>query len=270
MEEVWKDIKGFEGRYRISNKGNVMNVKTNKILKYVKSPLGYATVRLYHGDVIEKYPFKNCMVHKLMGETFLPNPNKLKMINHIDENKMNPSIENLEWVSARENANHGNRNETISDKAGKAICQYNLNGKLLRIWKNSLKPAKIISAQSGADMICIGGQIRNACNGRVTQAYGYMWRDYEKDSVQQQIKHVKSSYKTNDSYRRSMQKIKKIKFEEKDILEGDLYNDSCFETSISELLDEIIANTIGQKYIDMLYVVKQRVDELEIKVKDMP
>lgn len=55
MEEIWKDIEGYEGKYQVSNFGKILSLKTNKILKHTKSNAGYAMVRLYHGDTDQKY-----------------------------------------------------------------------------------------------------------------------------------------------------------------------------------------------------------------------
>lgn len=250
MEEIWKDIEGYEGKYQVSNFGKILSLKTNKILKHTKSNAGYAMVRLYHGDTDQKYQFKDYQVHRLVGTHFLPNPNNFPMINHIDENKMNPSAENLEWVSAKQNANHGSRNKTIGNKGGIPVCQYSLDGKLIRIWKSARVVAKVISKKLECDIEVTSRMIREVCKGSRVQAYGYMWRRYDEENIQKQIKHVKYSYNTKGDYKRAMKIINKVKFVENDICEEDLYKPINYtEKSTKELLEEIIENIAVEKNI---------------------
>lgn len=113
MEEVWKDIEGFEN-YQISNLGRVRtlnkynrqglpkdSVKQCKILKLIRNTHGYYSVNLYKD--------KKCYrkdIHRLVAQAFIPIPKKLLQVNHIDGNKKNNNISNLEWVSAKENVQH--------------------------------------------------------------------------------------------------------------------------------------------------------------------
>ena len=115
-KEIWKDINGFEGYYQISNLGNVKSVKRNiesnnrfntmlysvkeKILKPSKKR--YSGVTLINKD--KKYSYPN--VHRLVAETFLPNPNNLPEVNHINGNKHDNRVENLEWNTKSDNAKH--------------------------------------------------------------------------------------------------------------------------------------------------------------------
>ena len=116
MTEVWKRIKGYH--YSVSNTGKVRNDETKKILK----PLlrnKYFTVVLSDGCGLQK-PFR---LHRLVAEAFVENPQKKPQVNHKDENKINNVAENLEWVTAKENSNYGNRNRKISI-ANKANAKY--------------------------------------------------------------------------------------------------------------------------------------------------
>ena len=98
MEE-WKDIKGYEGLYQISNKGNVKSLGNNKTRKEkILSPRkhsGYFFVTLCKKG--EKP--KNFDIHRLVAEHFLLNPDNLPVVNHKDENKLNNNVENLEWCT---------------------------------------------------------------------------------------------------------------------------------------------------------------------------
>lgn len=122
MQEIWKDIPGFENIYQVSNIGNVKtldkyvnsSIKNNnkvkrktKILKqYNKN--GYLQVSLSKEN--KRYYFG---VHRLVAMAFLPNTNNLPQVNHKDENKLNNKVDNLEWCSAKYNCNYGTRNSKI-------------------------------------------------------------------------------------------------------------------------------------------------------------
>lgn len=122
-KEIWKDIEGFEGMYQVSNMGNVKSLKRTiwnsgkgcyrtvheRILKANKNNDGYLQVQLHQDGKRERY-----LVHRLVATAFLPNPDNLPQVNHIDENKENNCMDNLEWVTCKENANHGTRNKKIS------------------------------------------------------------------------------------------------------------------------------------------------------------
>lgn len=111
MDEVWKDIKGFEGLYQVSNLGNVKRLRHGdykcvqgyhvfpeklKVLSFDKK--GYLQVGLSKNN---KQTMRR--VHRLVAEAFIPNPNEYPMINHKDENKTNNNVNNLEWCDARYN-----------------------------------------------------------------------------------------------------------------------------------------------------------------------
>ena len=118
--EVWKDITGYEGLYMISNKGNVYSVRRRdsrgikcggRILKPRYSGNGYLQVDLRNnGKRKTKY------IHRLVTEAFIPNPESLPQINHIDEVKDNNNVENLEWCDSMYNNNYGTKIERLSKK----------------------------------------------------------------------------------------------------------------------------------------------------------
>lgn len=100
--EYWKEIPGYEGLYEVSNKGNVRNVRRNKLLRLSKTNYGYIRV------VLSKNRIKTLLsVHRLVAQAFLPNPDNLPMINHKDEDKTNNNVTNLEWCDAKYNNNYG-------------------------------------------------------------------------------------------------------------------------------------------------------------------
>lgn len=103
--EVWKDVKGYNGLYQVSNIGRVKSLKRNtareRIMKLKETRDGYLNVNLCkQGNVATK------KVHRLVAENFIPNPNNKYSVNHINGNKKDNRVENLEWATATEQAKH--------------------------------------------------------------------------------------------------------------------------------------------------------------------
>jgi hypothetical protein len=110
MKEIWKDIKGYEGRYQVSNLGNVkrldrliynghgMQLLKNKILKPYKRH-EYLRVKLYNEDG----KIEQCVIHRLVAKAFIPNPNEHPMVLHADNNPKNNCLYNLRWGNQSEN-----------------------------------------------------------------------------------------------------------------------------------------------------------------------
>lgn len=113
MKEIWKDIKGYEGLYQISNLGRVKSlarkyksrVCKETIKKFSIDVKGYCKVNLCKNGKIT-YP----RIHRLVAEHFILNPKKLPQVNHIDENKQNNRVDNLEWCDNKYNVNYGTHN----------------------------------------------------------------------------------------------------------------------------------------------------------------
>lgn len=111
MEE-WKDIPGYEGLYQISSFGRVKSMGTSrdgwrfkeKILKLTEEPKGYLKVGLRKNGKL-----KTVRVHRLVAESFVPNPECFPEVNHKDENKSNNRVENLEWCTAKYNSRYGTK-----------------------------------------------------------------------------------------------------------------------------------------------------------------
>lgn len=102
--EIWKDIKGFEGHYQVSNLGRVKSLKYKapRIMNVGLLGRGYERVHLSKGNV----NFYSQLIHRLVAEAFVENPLSLPQVNHKDGNKLNNNAENLEWVTSRENRTH--------------------------------------------------------------------------------------------------------------------------------------------------------------------
>ena len=106
MEEMWRDINGFDGRYQVSNKGRVRSFarksyKEARILKQSYEKDGYYIVGLHYSE--KGIKGRTGRVHRLVAEAFIPNPNNLKEINHKDEDKTNNNVDNLEWCTTKYN-----------------------------------------------------------------------------------------------------------------------------------------------------------------------
>lgn len=97
FKEVWKSVNNYEGKYEVSNKGRIRRTCDNLILSAKISKTGYYRVNLYKECRCSKY------IHRLVAIAFLANPNKYNEIDHLDGNKANNRIDNLEWVSHKEN-----------------------------------------------------------------------------------------------------------------------------------------------------------------------
>lgn len=157
--EVWKDIIDFPN-YQVSNLGRVKS--KGKILKSTKDNGGYLMVMISNNT-----GYKTKRIHRLVAETFIPNPNNYKEVNHIDENKTNNCVDNLEWCTRKYNNNYGTRNKRISNTMKKKIGQYDKNNNLIKAYES-------ISEASKQSEINIASISRSVNNIQKT-AGGYVW-----------------------------------------------------------------------------------------------
>ena len=163
--ETWKDIKGYEGLYQVSSYGNIKsmpnrsNHKVEKIIKTTVHRKGYVKVRLCKEGKI-----KTCLVHRVVAEAFIPNPNNLLQVNHINEIKTDNNISNLEWCTPKYNAQYGNRSNWVKKKE----IQYSLDGKLIKSY-NSIREA---SDETSEHRECIS----SCCHKRQKTAGNFIWR----------------------------------------------------------------------------------------------
>lgn len=101
MEEIWKDIEGFNGAYMISNFGNIKSLLSNKIIRQQKINSGYLIAHLrFNGNR------KAITTHRLVAKAFIQNLENKPQVNHLDGNKENNHINNLEWCTQSENIKH--------------------------------------------------------------------------------------------------------------------------------------------------------------------
>ena len=170
-EEIWKPIQGYEGLYAVSNRGRVMNLKTERILKNWSNTHGYSMVFLYKGDNTKP---KAVTVHKLVATAFIENPENLAQVNHIDECKTNNDVTNLEWVSASQNQRHSAHTKSCR------INQLSLDGKFIRTWDSSHEIEKELGFHQGS--------IIQSCKGNKNYSHvgGFKWQ-YADPSQQRKV-----------------------------------------------------------------------------------
>lgn len=191
MAEIWKKIKDFPN-YEISSYGRLKNLTTNYILtdRYKKS--GYAIASLYIGSK-KSY---NKYIHRLVAEAFIPNPNNYPTVNHIDFDKKNNRIENLEWATQSQQSLHNNKKtnkKTITNNMRKVwkICPE--TDKKLELY-NSCKEA---ANQTGFDH----SGIIKVCKGKKKTCGGYKWKydqDFD-DKIEGEIWKYSDKYNINIS-----------------------------------------------------------------------
>ena len=171
-EEVWRDVKGYEGLYQVSNMGRVKSLERKdrfgrvikeRILEPAVTHNGYLRVGL-HVDGKRKM----LRVHRLVCEAFHENPDNKSEVNHVNENKTDNRACNLEWSTRTENCNHGSRNERVAKALSKPIGQFSLDGKLIKVWQSACEARR----QTGFDQGYVGAVAR----GKFKQAYGYIWK----------------------------------------------------------------------------------------------
>jgi len=169
IEEIWKDVKGYEGLYQVSNIGRVKRLRfTNrytdreqeriKVLKLCKK--GYLRVALFKNG-----KGKHVEVQRLVAIAFIPNPDNKPEVNHIDGNKKNNKVENLEWVTISENAIHSAR---ALQKNVRRVNQYDLQDRYLATYSSITIASEITGVKQSS--------ISNVLAKRRNKAGGYKWK----------------------------------------------------------------------------------------------
>lgn len=169
MEEIWKDIKGYEGLYQVSNCGRVRNSK-GRILKQRKDKYGYFVIKLCKNN-----KHKHFLVHRLVASTFISNPDNLPCVNHRNELKVDNRVENLEYCTVLYNNTYGTRlervsNKKINGKKAKAVLQFSLDGTFIKEFPS----VREVERQLGF----FQSHISDCCRGntRLKTYKGYIWK----------------------------------------------------------------------------------------------
>lgn len=173
MKEIWKSIDGYYGLYEVSNLGRVKN-NNGLIMAQKPSKDKYVRILLRNN---KKY--KSEYVHILVARAFIPNPQNKPEVNHIDANKSNNRVDNLEWVTRSENhwhaVEHGlkpicpTKGKYGSDNpCTKPVLQYDLDGNLIREWRSRIDAAKFYG--------CHKSSITNCVNGYKKTCKGFVWK----------------------------------------------------------------------------------------------
>ena len=166
MEEIWRDIKGFEGKYMVSNLGRVKSLNYNKtgkekIMKGVPDGYGYFQLSLCKEGKV-----KNCRINRLVAQAFIPNPDNLPEVNHKDKIRTNNRVDNLEWCTTQYNVEYS--------KAKAVIGINKVSGLILEF--PSANEAK---RQTGINQ----SNIIQCCKGRRNSAGGFYWHYVDSEEV---------------------------------------------------------------------------------------
>lgn len=171
--EQWKDIIGFEGKYQVSDLGRVKSLNYHRegkgrVLVGNKLKSGYLRVCLWKDGKM-----KNYLVHRLVTEAFLPNPDNLPQVNHKDECKTNNAVSNLEWCDVAYNNSYGTKTERIAKALtnhptkSRSVFQYTLDGSLVRLYPSAHEAERMTGYPHSNISAC--------CNGKYKTMYGFVW-----------------------------------------------------------------------------------------------
>lgn len=180
-KEVWKDVIEYEGYYQVSNLGRVKALKRTLVYsdgrtvtrrERVRKPLlsrGYLLMCLSKKDS-QKY----FAIHRLVADAFLENPNNLPQVNHIDENRLNNKVSNLEWVTPRENNTHGTRIERMLRSRGKNKTKHRKVNQICLETNKVLKTHESISSAARSVKASYAA-IASCCRKTTKTSFGFKW-----------------------------------------------------------------------------------------------
>lgn len=185
--EEWRDIAGYEGQYQVSNLGNVKSLdkyvnhfgggkrlRKGKILKPNTDNVGYKYIVIYKNKKNKTYK-----IHRLVAQAFIPNPDNLPQVNHKDENKLNNTVDNLEWCDCKYNVNYGTAIQRRVEKQSKPVLQYTLNGEFVAEYPSIMEASRQTGINQAHISDCCNKKKRKAINGLYyirNSTGGYFWK----------------------------------------------------------------------------------------------
>lgn len=170
MNVEWRDVPSYEGLYEVNNLGQIRNKRTGLNLKYGINHGGYFVTFLYK----DKHQRKTHLVHRIVCMTFKDNPQNLPQVNHINMNKQDNRVENLEWCTQSYNIKHSfenggrehNKKMLLMANHKEVWCK-DLNGRTIKKYFSLSEAAR----ETG----CNVSNISACCHGRVKSLGGYKW-----------------------------------------------------------------------------------------------
>ena len=160
--EIWKDVLGYEGLYQVSNAGNVRSSRRPMAKGGVRKKNeshGYLRVVLCKNGIVE-----NKAIHRLVAEAFIENPNNYPVVNHMDENRTNNNVNNLEWCTQLYNVQYSKWKTTN-------ILQISKDGMAVKQWRGALEAERAEGFDNSAIIKC--------CKGKRKTHRGYRWEYIE-------------------------------------------------------------------------------------------
>ena len=172
LKKLWKEIKGYEGKYIISNYGEIISLprykKNNSKMQYVEPKQICQTINKHNGYVYVQLwndaKYKNIRLHKLVAENFLIKSEGKTQINHIDGNKQNNKADNLEWCTASENIIHAYRTGLFSNKNKIKINQFDKEYNFIKQYSSLSEASSITGISIGNISQCVNKK-RKTTNG---------------------------------------------------------------------------------------------------------
>ena len=174
--EIWKDIKGYDGIYQISNMGRLRSLD-----RVVTTKAGWT--QKHEGILIQTNSIQNSgyiavplhkngksvthLLHRLVADAFAENPNNYECVNHKDQNKLNNRADNLEWCTAYYNCHYGDGAERSAETQRKEFYQIDMNGNVVKKWKGFNKIQRELGYQKKLIYLC--------CIGKRESYIGYKW-----------------------------------------------------------------------------------------------
>jgi len=275
MQEVWKDVKGYENLYQVSNFGRVRSLdrvvrNKNNGVKIIRGRImsqhlvghGY-----YHIVLSKDGKIKGHLVHRLVAQTFIPNPQKLPQVNHKDENKLNNNIDNLEWCDSTYNNNYG----TVKVRHSLSQLNHISSSKPVKMLKND-KTIQIFPSISEATRVtgCKRQGVYACCKGIQKHHKGYQWQYIRRKKMSKskfqkgEIKRLKRSELIGAEYNpRIIDKEAKRKLK-KNLQEHGLVSPITYNKRTNHIVS-------GHQRVSQLDALEKNQDyELDVWVIDVP